>query len=183
MGKKKTDSHKNTKDSKKANHKLSPAKLEELESLFFTGGITSYSAAKQVGIAPATASIYFEEWAEKLVEDEDHISWTVKEKYAKARYKEALTKRLIKIKSRLTYFENRLTHVITTKDENEKRIPNYNADESKVDKAERLVRLTEIQYNDIQQEYAIIDMMPPSEVILQKEVERLINEKQSAFGN
>jgi len=67
MPKEKTSTHKTT---GKSNHTIEPEKLEELESLFFMGGITPYSASKQVGIDPKTAKIYFEEWAEKLVDDE-----------------------------------------------------------------------------------------------------------------
>lgn len=168
---------------RKSNNKLSPDKLSELESLFLMGGISSYQSAKQVGVDPKTSAIYFEEWAEKLVADEDHLTWATKEKFAKARYKEALTKRMIKVRSRLTYFENLLTRVITIKSKNKKREPNYELTADFIEKYEKLVRLTEIQYNELQQEYAAIDMMPPTEVLLQKEIERILNEKQSSIGN
>jgi len=179
MGKKKTITHKTTTKSNKANHTLSESKLDKLESLFFTGGISPYAASKEVGIKPETAKVYFEEWSEKLVADEDHIPWATKEKFAKARYKEGITKRIIKIRTRLEYFEKRLISITMDK-EGKKLVINNEPDEILVERYERYVRNTETQLADMQQEYAIIDMMPPTEILLKKEIERMISEAQTS---
>ena len=177
MGTHKPTKKRITKKSNKANHTVSKEKLDALETLFFTGGISSYAASRDVGIDPKTSAIYFEEWAEKLVSDEDHITWATKEKFAKARYKEGITKRIMKIKNRLAYFENRLTKIMTIK-KNNILVANDHPDENKLERYERYVRNTETQLTELQQEYAIVDMMPPTEILLKKEIERIMSETQ-----
>ena len=179
MGKKNISRHKPTKKSNKDNHTISSEKKDELEELFLMGGISSYMASRRVGIDPRTASIYFEDWAERLVEDEDHIPWATKEKYARARYKQGITKRIIKIETRLSYFQTRLTNIIS-KEIDGKRIATESPNEAHLEKYERYVRITEIQLTELQQEYAVIDMMPPTEVLLKKEIERMISETHTA---
>jgi len=176
MVKKKKSRHKSTGNKKSC---ISPEKIDHLQSLFLIGGITSYAASKEVGIDPKTATVYFQEWAEKLVEDENHIPWSIKEGYARARYKESITKRILKIKNRLEFFDSKLISIITIKNKKTKKTtPNPNPDESKLEKYERYVRVTELQLSELQQEYAIIDMMPPTEILLQQEIQKMIDEKQ-----
>lgn len=173
MVKDKTAKRKTIKKSNKANNTLSPEKVQVLETLFLIGGISSHAASKEAGVDPKTATIYFEEFAERLVEDKDHLTWAIKEKYARARYQEGLTKRIMTVRNRLTYFQNRLTKIITVK-KGSSLIANDKPNEVKLEKYERYVRNTEIQLSELQQEYAMIDMMPPTEILIQKEIENMI---------
>lgn len=171
---KKESTHKNTGNKKSS---ISPAKYTHLQELFFIGGIAPYTASQEVGIDPKTAAIYFQDWSEKLTEDEDHIPWSVREGYARARYKESITKRILKIKRRLEFFDNKLMSIITVKNTKTKKlIDNPNPDELKMEKYEKLVRLTELQFNELQQDYAAIDMLPPTEILLQEEIKKRIDE-------
>ncbi len=178
MDKKKGYTHKETRKSKKTTRTLTSVKITELEQLFFIGGITSYAASKEVGIDPKTAKVYFIEFAEKLTEDEDHIPWATREKHARARYLESITRRVIKIKTRLEYYDNKLTKIITI-EKNGKKIPDYNADINKIEKWDRLVRNTSLELNELQSEFALMDSMIPTDVLLQHELEKMVNEKLS----
>lgn len=174
MSDEKKSRHKNTRTKKSA---ISPERYEHLQSLFFMGGISSYAASKEVGVSPKTAKIYFQDWAEKLTEDEDHIPWSIKEGYARARYKESITIRILKIKHRLEFFDSRLMSIITIKNKKTKEmIDNPKPNEEKLEQYERYVRNTELRLFDLQQEYATVDMMPPTEILLQQEIKKRIDE-------
>ena len=182
-----TSSNKKQKEKAKQNHTLSPEQLQELENMFLMGGITSYQAAKFLHIAPKTAKIYFTDWAEQLISDPEHIPWVQKEKRARARALESLTKQIIPVMTTLTWFEKILHLLLIAKKEkktdkdtlDQARSTSTDTDTSnKISNTERIVRLNRIYLSELQQQYFSIDMMPPAEAILELELEKYIAEKQ-----
>lgn len=161
--------------SSKSNNVLTPAKIDALKTFFFMSGVTSNQAAIQVGCDPKTARTYFTEWAEELTEDINHVTWVQREQYTRARFLEGVTQNILATKKLLDYFTTKLLSIIHNKKGEVIKSP----DEELIEKYERYVRSYYTQYNEYQQQYLELQLIPPTGILLQKEIERTINEKQS----
>lgn len=152
-----------------------------LEELFLMGGITPYQASRLVGIHHTTASTYYKEWSEVLVESEGHDDFVVREKRARAQALESITKTIIGVRKRRQDLERILGNLIYKKDEKDPEkfelkdviflehpvILGYTSQ----------IRQEEVFLTELQLQYDTIKRTPPVEAILDREVEKLIGEK------
>lgn len=173
--------------SDKDKHKLLDAdKFKTLESLFLMDGITPYQAAKIVGISYNTARLYFKDWAEELTEDEAHETWAMREKRVRARALEGIAKKIVAASERLRHIERIYGNIILKKDpKNSKKLITKHPNE--IDPVlssiyEKQIRMTEIFLTELQQQFDGIEMMPPAEAILERELEKLVAEKQAVLN-
>lgn len=166
--------------SNKANHIISENQKQELEN-FFLMRITSYQAAKTVGVSPQTAKTYYDLWAEELTEDAGHEPWFKREKRARARSLEGISQQIIRIMKRLDYL-NRIFYKLILKQDpkNKENFILKSVDEINhhyVQLYEKAIRMNETFLADQQDHYSAIEIIPPSEDVLDREVEKLIGEK------
>lgn len=153
-----------------ANNKLSKVKVSKLRELFYMGGITPNAAANIAGVDYLTAKTYFTEFAEELTEEDEHTPWAVREAHARARHMESITKNIIEVQESLDYYKSRLKKLIK-KEKDGKSV--------KLIEADRLVRDNRVILYELQTEYADLDSMLPTEILLQAELEKLLHDNKA----
>lgn len=177
----------NKKNSNKRNHTISPDKIAVLKELFLMGGITPTQAGLFVGVDFRTVQTYFQEWAEEIVDDPNHITWAEREAHARVRALESITKQIIKVQETLARFEKILDNLLVTKNketgEFELKEEVFNIENLifRIINVEKIVRLNRIYHSELQMQYASIEMMPPIAAILEKELEKWIDTKQATI--
>lgn len=164
---------------KKAYHTLDPDTLEELKTLFFMDGITSYAASQTLGIDPETARRYFQQWADELTEDPEHEKWAVRQKRVRARALEGIALKILALSKRKNVYEKILLNLLYFKDDR--------TDEPKLKSAGTMDHPVILNYEtrilaldrhlaELQAEYDAIDAKPPAEIILRTEVAEILGE-------
>ena len=164
-----------------SSNKISDEKKAQLEELFLMGGIGPYQASKIVGVHWNTASTYFKEWAEILIEAEGHEDFVLREKRARAHSLEGITKTILSVRKRRQDLERILGNLIYDKDKKDPKKFNlkdvYTIAHPIVLGYTSQIRQDEIYLTELQLQYDTIKRTPPIEVILDREVEKLIGEK------
>jgi len=162
-------------------HKISEEKKAHLEEIFLMGGIGPYQASKIVGVHWNTASAYFTEWAEILVESEGHDDFVIREKRARAHSLEGITKTIIGVRKRRQDLERILGNIIYNKDKKDPEKFNLKnvdfIDHPVVLGYTSQIRQEDVLLTELQLQYDTIQRTPPVEIILDKEVEKIIGEK------
>ena len=186
---------------RKGGPKTKPQKkkmLEELKEIFLLDGMTAYQASQQTEYDFKTVQNYFNQWADEIIDAEGHEDWVEREARVRTRSLEGVSKKLTTVRERLTKLHKILDELIDTrtlltskekqKDKKiQKIIDSLDSDKTEklnveVERYERIVRLNDIMSSELQQQYDAIEMMPPAEAILDRELEKLIAEKQAVFA-
>ena len=144
---------------------LPKAKKELLKELFLESGITSYQASEKSKINYKTVRKYFEEFAGELTTDENHEDWFDREKRVRARALEGYSKNIKQIRDDIKKYR-----VILTDKLNEK-------DDAGIDQYERIIRNQTVIMIDLVERFDALEMAPPTEVLLDKEIELRIAAK------
>lgn len=172
------------KNFKKREHRLSDEKIAALKELFLMGGITPTQAGIFVGVNFLTVKTYFQEWAEEIIHDPEHLTWAEREAHARVRALESITKQIMKVNETIARFEKILENLLVKKN---KQSGEFELKEDVMDieniiyrivNIEKIVRLNNIYHSELQMQYASIEMMPPVAAILEKELEKWILDKQ-----
>lgn len=172
--------------SNKANHTISENQKQELENFFLMSGITSYQAAKTVGVSPQTARTYYSLWAEELTEAGGHEPWFKREKRARAQSLEGISQQIIRIMKRLDYL-NRIFYKLILK-QDPKNKENFilksvdEIDHHSVQIYEKAIRMNEIFLAEKQDQYNAIEIIPPSEDVLERVIEKHMRKKMEEKG-
>jgi hypothetical protein len=167
---------------------------EVLRELFLEDGMTAYQAAQITGNHFRTVQNYFDEWADEIIKVSGHETWIAREKRVRARALEGISKKLTSVRTRLAKLysildelievrslvtkhekalDRKLQAVVNTLDDDK-----FDKLNSEIERYERIVRLNDILASELQIQFDSIEMMPPSEAILDRELEKLIAEKQ-----
>jgi len=145
--------------------------IEKLKDLFLEGGMTPYRASLILKIDNKTASKYFKQFADELVENESHEDWFDREARARQRALEGISTQISEIRTILLPFELKLKKLLAVK----------NFDLDAIVPIEKIVRLNRKFLVDLIDEYDAVDMTPPMIIILEKEMEARIAAKNN-FG-
>lgn len=133
---------------------------ETLKDLFLQSGITPYQAAKKIGIDFKTAQNYFIKFAKELTDDPNHEDWFSREKRVRQRALEGYSTKIAEIRKRLDELRTILDDALKKNDHD--RIEQY----------ERMTRQNMVLLIDLQDRFDGLEMIPPSEAILEQELER-----------
>lgn len=172
--------------SNKANHTISENQKLELENFFLMGGITSYQAAKTVGVSPQTARTYYDLWAEELTEASGHETLFKREKRAKAQSLEGISKQIIRIMKRLDYLSRIFYKLILKQDPKNKE--NFilksvdEIDHHYVQIYEKAIRMNETFLAVQQDHYSAIEIISTSEEVLERVIEKHMRKKMEEKG-
>jgi len=168
--------------------------LTQLKELFLMDGMTSYQASQETNYNFRTVSNYFKTWADEIIDTEGHENWIEREGRIRTRSLEGTSKKLHTVRIRLSKLQIILDDLLTlrsfttTKDSLNAKIKKLisSLDSDGIDKLnveieryERIVRNNDILSSELQQQYDAIEMMPPAEAILDRELELLIAQKQA----
>ena len=145
--------------------------LEKLKDLFLEGGMTPYRASLILKIDNKTASKYFREFADELIQSENHEDWFDREAKVRQRVLEELSTQISEIRTILLPFELKLKKLLAVK----------NFDLDAIVPIEKIVRLNRKFLVDLIDKYDAVDMTPPMIIILEKEMEARISAKNN-FG-
>ena len=149
-------------------------KMEDrLKDIFLQGGITAYQATIVTGYDFRTVKRLFIKWADELVSEENREPWLEREKRVRQRALEGLSSRIGKIRERLHHFESILDQELKKKE----------TDDDKIELYEKIVRLNLALDADLTQQYDSIEMTPPTEEVILKEIEKLIARKTDTFND
>lgn len=180
MAKKQASQSQKNENSKKTllSQRISDETKSQLEELFLMGGIGPYQASKIVGVHWNTASTYYKEWTEILIEAEGHEDFVLREKRARAHSLEGITKTILSVRKRRQDLERILGNLIYKKDKKDPTIielkdVNYLEHDIVLGYTSQ-IRQEELFLTGLQLQYDTIKRTPPIEVILDKEVEKLI---------
>jgi len=141
--------------------------IEKLKDLFLEGGMTPYRASLILNIDNKTASKYFREFADELIQSENHEDWFDREARARQRALEGLSTQINEVRKILESFELKLKKLLAKKD----------FDLDTIVPIEKIVRLNRKFLVDLIDEYDAVDMTPPMIIILEKEMEARIAAK------
>lgn len=159
---------------------------DRLKELFIQGGVSSYQAALETGYDPKTVKEKFKNWSKELVGEQDRESWFEREKRVRQRALEGLSFKLLQVRNKLKVYNKLLAVSFGLSEDDfkskdiEKRIDTTKltaADHEKIELYEKIVRLNTILESELQQQYDVLEMTPPSEEVLLMEVEKLIATK------
>jgi len=138
--------------------------IEKLKDLFLEGGMTPYRASLILNIDNKTASKYFREFADELVENESHEDWFDREGRVRQRALEGISSQINEVRKILEPFELKLKKLLAKKD----------FDLDAIVPIEKIVRLNRKFLVDLIDNYDAVDMTPPMRIILEKEMEARI---------
>lgn len=170
--------------------RLTEQQKRELQELFYMDGITAWHAHKLTGVTYRAVKKYFQVWGEELVNDEEHEPWTEKQKRVRARSLEGLTRQIVNVQTRLTTLEHQYAQL--TRDTHEvggssggtgknKKIIHKYKHVSQINPQlqyglDDQLRKNTILLEELKAQAFAIQMLPPADVILEKEVEKQLAE-------
>ncbi len=141
--------------------------IEKLKDLFLDGGMTPYRASLILKIDNKTASKYFKQFADELIQNESHEDWFAREARVRQRALEGLSTQISEIRDILKPFEKKLKKLLTKTE----------FDLDAIVPIEKIVRLNRKFLVELIDEYDAVDMTPPMIIILEKEMEARIAAK------
>jgi len=141
--------------------------IEKLKDLFLEGGMTPYRASLILKIDNKTASKYFREFADELIQSENHEDWFDREARARQRALEGISTQISEVRKILEPFELKLKKLLAVK----------NFDLDAIVPIEKIVRLNRTILFELIDEFNATEMIPPMIIILEKEMEARIAAK------
>ena len=133
--------------------------------------MTPYQAAKKLGIDYKTAQNYFVKFAEEITDDLNHEDWFTREKRVRQRALEGYSKNIQTIRNDIEKYRKILDDKLKKKDD------------AGIEKYERIVRNQTIMLLDLQERFAELELTPPSQVLLDKEIENRMAAKMGVSYN
>jgi len=158
---------------------LSTNKVKDLQDLFFEDGITSNKAAQLTGVDPKTAKKYFEKWSKQLVDDDAHETWVDRNTRVRVRAIEGFANTIYEVSKLRKRFSQRLEKIlnkIESLEKSGKKSTNNEIEklETKLVSYERIVRKNTVLESELKQQYDAIQILPPSNEVLEAEIEKYI---------
>jgi hypothetical protein len=150
---------------------LSPQKQNKLKDLFLESGSTPYSASKELKITYRTAKRYFEKYAEEMLQDDTIETWFERESRVRKRALEGYASKMRTIRADIKSYRKILKQKLREKKDHE------------IERYERIVRNQTMLLIDLTERFDSLEMEPPTEVLLQKEIEMRIAAKNGIEPN
>ena len=137
-------------------------KVEKLKELFLESGMTPYQAGRIVKCHHDTAKKFFEMFAEELCHEENHEDWFAREKRVRQRALEGYSTNIKNIRDDIKKYRKILEAKFKENDD------------AGIEQYERIIRNQTVILIDLTDRFDALEMAPPTEVLLDKEIEMRI---------